>query len=190
MTSFPRRSWVLPCPQLVCLSQSNYRWGVGFIWSLCHDFWGWSWLYRFYGITEGTMLTSHCSLFEQKCISRRHRFLAVVPNLFGTRDLFHGRQFFPWSRVGEMVLEWLNALHLLCILFLLLWYQCHLRSSGIKSQRLGIPALEKFGHYPKVQPPGELFWVYIGGLSALPSPGRCCPSLSVSLGAEWSLNKV
>ena len=91
MASFPRRPWVLPCPQLVCLSQSNYRWGVGFVWSLCHDFWGWSWLYRFYGITEGTMLTSHCSLFEQKCISKRHRFLPVVPNLFGTRDKFHGR---------------------------------------------------------------------------------------------------
>lgn len=24
----------------------------------------------------------------------RHRFLAVVPNLFGTRDLFCGRQYF------------------------------------------------------------------------------------------------
>ena len=35
-----------------------------------------------------------------------------------------------------------NALHLLCTLFLLLLYQLHLRSSGIRSWRLGNPALE------------------------------------------------
>ena len=39
--------------------------------------------------------------FNRNALAERHRFLAVVPNLFGTRDLFHGRQFFPWSRVGE-----------------------------------------------------------------------------------------
>ena len=35
-----------------------------------------------------------------------------------------------------------NVLHLLCTLFLLLLYQFHLRSSGIRSQRLGTPMLE------------------------------------------------
>ena len=34
-----------------------------------------------------------------------------------------------------------SALHLLCTLFLLLLHQFHLRSSGIKSQRLGPPGL-------------------------------------------------
>ena len=35
----------------------------------------------------------------------------------------------------------LSALHLLCILFLLLLHQLHLRSSGFGSQRLGTPCL-------------------------------------------------
>ena len=34
-----------------------------------------------------------------------------------------------------------SELHLLCTLFLLSWHQLHLRSSGIKSQRLGTPGL-------------------------------------------------
>ena len=33
-----------------------------------------------------------------------------------------------------------STLHVLCTLFLLLWHQLHLRSSGIRSQRLGFPA--------------------------------------------------
>ena len=36
-----------------------------------------------------------------------------------------------------------STLHLLCTLFLLFLYQLHLRSSGIRSWRLGTPALEK-----------------------------------------------
>ena len=36
-----------------------------------------------------------------------------------------------------------SALHLLCTLFLLLLHQLHLRSSGIRSQSLGTPALHK-----------------------------------------------
>ena len=35
----------------------------------------------------------------------------------------------------------LRALHVLCTLFLLLLHKLHLRSSGIRSQRLGTPAL-------------------------------------------------
>ena len=35
----------------------------------------------------------------------------------------------------------LRALHVLCTLFLLLLHQLHLKSSGIRSQRLGTPAL-------------------------------------------------
>ena len=37
-----------------------------------------------------------------------------------------------------------SALHLLCTLCLLLLHQLHLVSSGIRSRRLGIPALEYF----------------------------------------------
>ena len=64
---------------------------------------------------------------------------AVVPSIFGTRDQFCGRQFFhrPWGWFRDDS----NALHLLCTLFLLLLYQVHLRSSSIRSRRLGIPTL-------------------------------------------------
>ena len=65
---------------------------------------------------------------------------AVVPSIFGTRDQFCGRQFShrPWGWFGDDS----NALHLLCTLFILLLYQFPLRSSSIRSQRLGTPALE------------------------------------------------
>ena len=50
--------------------------------------------------------------------------------------------------------EWFQddsrALHLVCTLCLLLLHQLHLRSTGIKSQRLGIPTLEEIVSYPPV----------------------------------------
>ena len=50
---------------------------------------------------------------------------AVVPNLFGTRDQFHGRQFFLGPEMvdkGDGFGDDSSALHLLCTLFLLLLY--------------------------------------------------------------------
>ena len=46
-----------------------------------------------------------------------------------------------FSMDQEMIWGWFMQ-HLLCTLFLLLLYQLHLRSSGIRSRRLGIPALD------------------------------------------------
>ena len=70
-------------------------------------------------------------------------FQLWFPNPFGTTDWLPGRQFF--HRPGEEV-EWFgddsNALHLLGSLFLLLLYRLHLTSSGIRSWKLGIPAIE------------------------------------------------
>ena len=43
--------------------------------------------------------------------------------------------------VGERFWDDSSALHLLCTLFLFLLHQFHLRSSGIRFQRLGTPAL-------------------------------------------------
>ena len=67
---------------------------------------------------------------------------AVVYKLLGTRNQFCGRQFFHkrgrgWGWFWDVS----SVLHLLCSLFLLVLYQLHLRSSGIRSQRLGTPAL-------------------------------------------------
>ena len=65
--------------------------------------------------------------------------LAAVPKHSDTRDWFHGRQFY--HRPGG---DWFwgdsRELHLWCALFLLL-PQLHLGSSGIRSWRLGTPAL-------------------------------------------------
>ena len=47
--------------------------------------------------------------------------------------------FFMDHKVGECYWDDSRSLHLLCILFLLLLHQLHLRSSGIRSRRLGIP---------------------------------------------------
>ena len=69
-------------------------------------------------------------------------FISVVPNHFGTRNQSRGRQFSMdrWGLGGGGVCVWfgddLRALHLLCTLFLLL-HQLYLKSSGIRSQRLG-----------------------------------------------------
>ena len=66
-------------------------------------------------------------------------FLSVksaVPNIFGSREWFCGRQLFHGFDS--------STLHSLCIyfycyLFILLLHQLHLKSSGIRSQRSGIP---------------------------------------------------
>ena len=68
----------------------------------------------------------------------------VVPNLFATRDQFCGRQFFhrPVEEGWRVVWDDSSALHLLGTLFILLLWQLHLRSSGIRSSRLGTPDIE------------------------------------------------
>ena len=70
----------------------------------------------------------------------------MVPNLFGTRDQFHGKQF---SRDLGWLRDDPNALHLLYTLFLLLFPQLHLRSSGIRSWRLGTHALKCYKNKEK-----------------------------------------
>ena len=69
-------------------------------------------------------------------------FKAEVPSLFGTRDRLCGRQFsIDQDGRGDGFRMIRSALHLLCILFLSLLHQLHLRSSGIRSWRLGTPGL-------------------------------------------------
>ena len=72
----------------------------------------------------------------------------AVPNLFCTRDWFHGKDnfFMDWVFHGLRGGGWFwddsSALHLLCTLPLsLLLHQLHLRSSSIRFQRLGTPVL-------------------------------------------------
>ena len=58
----------------------------------------------------------------------------TIPNLFGTRDWFHERQFFHRPESGGMVSGWFK--HINCVLY---FYYYYIRSSGITSQRLGTP---------------------------------------------------
>ena len=63
----------------------------------------------------------------------------TVLNPFGTRDWCHGRQFFRrpgWGRFGVI-----QAHGIYCALDF--YYQPRLRSSGVRSQRLGAPALKQ-----------------------------------------------
>ena len=75
----------------------------------------------------------------------------MVPNLFGTRDWFCGRQFFPRLGMEGWFADDSSELHLLCTLFLLLLHQLHIRSSGIRSWRLGTrplhPSRPAIGRY-------------------------------------------
>ena len=63
-----------------------------------------------------------------------------APQLSWHQGRFHCRQAFHRPGGDGWFGDDSSALYLLCALFLLLLHQLHLRSSGIRSQRLGTPA--------------------------------------------------
>ena len=65
----------------------------------------------------------------------------VIPNFYDIRDQFRGRQYFHRLEVGRWFQNDSSTLHVLHTLFLLLFHQLYLRSSGIRSWGLGTPAL-------------------------------------------------
>ena len=105
---------------------------------------------------------------------------ALVPNLFDTKDRFHGRQFFRRPGKGGWFQGDSNTLHLMCTLFLLLLliYQLHLRSSGIRSQRLGgTPVLEGLAESYRLLPPSTSHFSRPAP-SSFPPASCHCPSPS------------
>jgi len=66
----------------------------------------------------------------------------VIPNLFGTRNRFNGRQLSTGVGVGGWFEDVSSALHVLYTLFLLLLTQLHLISSCIRFQRSGTSVLK------------------------------------------------
>ena len=102
-------------------------------------------------LSLGSDIHHHCSVFF--VVSS----IAVVPNLFGIRDWYRGRQFLHGLGQEGWFQDDSDVLHLLCTLFLLLLYQLHHRSSGIRYWGLGIPALENRNPLLK----GDIFY-YIG----------------------------
>ena len=100
----------------------------------------------------------------------------MVPSLFGTRDRFPGRQFCYRLQWGGMEIK--CTLHWSCTLFLLLLYQLHLRSSGIRAWRLGTTGLEH--RFP------ESFLLLFGGPPLPPgSRGNCCFGFFIILCPQW-----
>ena len=65
--------------------------------------------------------------------------LCSSPQPFGHQGLLLWKTVFPRTQVGWWFPDDSSTLHLLCTLVLLLLHQLHLRSSGIRSQRLGTP---------------------------------------------------
>lgn len=63
----------------------------------------------------------------------------MVPNLFGTRNLFHVRQIFHGPEEGGDGLRIIQARYIYCALII---NQLQSRSSGIRCQRSGTPALK------------------------------------------------
>ena len=61
----------------------------------------------------------------------------MIPNLLGPKEQLHGRQFFHGLRGGRWFRDDSSTLHLLRTLFLSLLHELYLRSSGIRSWRLG-----------------------------------------------------
>ena len=92
---------------------------------------------------EGACLTHLDRVEWMRSRGRNHTesCRAAVPSLFGIRDQFPGRQFShrpgKWGRFQNES----GTLHLLCTLFLLLLHELHLKSSGLRSRRLGAPEI-------------------------------------------------
>jgi len=80
--------------------------------------------------TSFLVLWVFCLLWEalRGCCRIRRPSTSVVPNLFGTKNQFHGRQFFHGVGVEGNGFDNSSALHLLYSLFLLLLHKLHLRS--------------------------------------------------------------
>ena len=69
---------------------------------------------------------------------------ASGPQAFWQQELVLWKTIFPRTWVRGWFQDDLIPLHLLCTLFLLLLHQLHLRSSGIRSRRLGTPSLDNW----------------------------------------------
>ena len=132
--------------------------------------------------------------------------IPAVPTVFGFRDSLHGRQFFH-RPVGGGGVGWgwfeddSSALHLLCILFLLLLHQLHLRSSGIRSWRVGTPALGYLGLWEPsclgksrlqepVLLPVHIVKLILLHLSNRYAYGHCSHFIDEGTGSERNLPKV
>ena len=102
---------------------------------------------------------------------KRRGLLTAVPNFFSTRDWFHERPSFHRPGLEGWFQGDSSPLHLLCTFFLLLLHQLHIRSSGIRSQRLGTLVLKSYmGTFLVVQ------WIRLctlnaGGPGSIPSQG-------------------
>lgn len=137
-------------------------------WILCNfyfcAFWNFSTNYFNSVQTPRVSLTLYKTIYPEA--RRREWFTAAIPNPFGTRDKFHGRQFFQglgWSRWCFQ--DDSSASHSLCTLFLLLLHEFHFRSLVIRSWRVGTPDLQSLLWGSEKQFIGFPLWLPSSGFS-------------------------
>lgn len=118
------------------------------------------WLYKYTCVYKHIYICITCTLicwYLPEIQSRRRS------NLFGTKDLFGGRQSVHRLQKrgeGEMVYRIIKA-HYIYRAFLLS-HHFPLRSSGIRIQRMGIPALEETVAFKLLAGRGKLEWARFG----------------------------
>ena len=94
------------------------------------------------------------SLFTTPSFFRSFSYKSAVPNLFGTRDQFQGRQFFH-GLCGGIVSGWFKSITSIVQFISIIVIPAPLqinRSQRLgtnRSQRLGTPGLNKFGDFKK-----------------------------------------
>ena len=93
------------------------------------DMWTWERL-PYFGL--------HLASFPIGCISKLYLILYHRgPQPFWHQGPVLWKAIFPWAMAGDGF-GMIQALHLLCTLFLLLFHQFHLRSSGLRTGCLGL----------------------------------------------------
>ena len=96
---------------------------------------------------------------------------------FAEDNFSHWLEWEGWFEDGS------RTLHLLRTLFLLLWRQLHLRSPGLRSQRLGSPAENRAAHIHGSTAP---FWFLTSGLCGHGRLWVMCPFCASSpAGVTW-----
>ena len=78
---------------------------------------------------------------------------SMIPNVFGTRDQFLGRQFFQGLGRGRWCQDDSSVLHLLCTLFLIWHYHWSGKRYQSRAQRLGTPGLDGICYEANCVPP-------------------------------------
>ena len=144
---------------------------------------GGAWWAAVYGVAQ--------SRTRLKWLSSSSPINSAIPSVLGTRAQIPGRQFYHgWKWEEGWFGDDSSTLHLLCTLFLLwLLHQLHLRSSGVRSWRLGTPVFTNLrdGYKRKVWP-ARILKIYVRVEGETVSPAGL-PTRMVNRGKKTAYNR-